>query len=36
LKSNINLEERKAVLHRLASQEAVATEPFVSRQRGSV
>jgi siroheme synthase-like protein len=36
LKSNMNPEERKAVLHRLASQEAFDAEPLVSRQRGSV
>jgi siroheme synthase-like protein len=36
LKSNINPEERKAVLHRLASQEAFDTEHFTSQQRGSV
>jgi siroheme synthase-like protein len=36
LKSNINPEERKAVLHRLASQEAFDAEHFASKQRGSV
>jgi precorrin-2 dehydrogenase/sirohydrochlorin ferrochelatase len=36
LKSNLDPEERKAVLHRLASQEAFDAESFVSRQRGIV
>jgi precorrin-2 dehydrogenase/sirohydrochlorin ferrochelatase len=36
LKSNINPEERKAVLHRLASQEAFDAEHFVSSQRSGV
>lgn len=36
LKGNIHPEERKALLHRLASQEAFDVEPFVSKQRSRV